>query len=213
MLSLGRSPKLITRLSSRQLVVNTKNKAHKVNARRGDGTLGELIPGETPVVDPSYKVARGLTATVEIGVECKILNKAMIKQIDRVMKDLREQVRDFRRGTGSTPLTVAVVGVNHADYTVGYEGSRAWRTGLVEETDPVTGKIRRDYHAHPAEEAEEAIRRIEENVGPQYDELLILRYKATNDRPFHFSWLDVEATQRDYATVLTKISRAYEQRF
>lgn len=49
------------------------------------------------IVDPGYIVARGPIATVEIGVEVKILAKAMIKQVNRVINDLRDQVSQFRR--------------------------------------------------------------------------------------------------------------------
>lgn len=56
-------------------VLNVQNKRRGVTARRGDGTFGEIVPGEAPVSDPGYRVARGLIATVEIGVEVKILAK------------------------------------------------------------------------------------------------------------------------------------------
>jgi hypothetical protein len=46
----------------------------QVEARRGDGTFGEIIPGEIAIDDPGYVVARGPIATVEIGVEVKILH-------------------------------------------------------------------------------------------------------------------------------------------
>src|SRR5437660_12674265 len=35
----------------------------------GDGTFGEIIPGETSITDSGYIVARGPIATVEIGIE------------------------------------------------------------------------------------------------------------------------------------------------
>lgn len=213
LLALGKSPKLVSRIGSRQWVVNTKNKAFAVKARRGDGTFGELVPGEEPTNEPSYAVGRGLIATVEIGVECKVLAKAMIKQIDRVMNDLREQVASFERGTGSKPITVAIVGVNYADHTVGYEGDRAWPTGWIERRDPVTGHTKRQYHKHPFEEADEAVRRLDRDVRPHYDEMIVLRYKATNESPFPFSWVDQQETIRAYATMLTKVSREYEHRF
>lgn len=213
LLALSKSVKLTQRIRSQQWAINTANKAHGVKARRGDGTFGELVPGEPVKVDPDYQVARGIIATVEIGAEAKILNKAMIKQIDRVMKDLREQVKDFNRGTGSNPITIAVIGVNHARFTTGYEGDRAWKTGIVEQVDAATGKVRRSQHAHPIEEAAETIKRLNEYVRPYYDEMLILRYRAINEHPFPFEWVDLTATQRDYATVLTKISREYDQRF
>jgi hypothetical protein len=213
LLTLGKSPKLIKQLQQHSVVANIANKAHRVDARRGDGTLGELVPGEAARTSPGYAVARGVIATVEIGVECKVFNKAMLKQFGRVRTDMREQVAEFRTGTGSNPITVAVVGVNHATHTTGYEGNRAWPTGWVEEEDPATGLVQRKYHKHPIEEAAETIRRVEAQIRPMYDELLILPYKATNERPFEFEWVDLPATLRDYGTVLTKVSRAYEQRF
>ena len=49
------------------------------------------------IVEKDFVVARGPTANIEIGVEAKILAKAMIKQIDRVIGDLQRQVMMFRR--------------------------------------------------------------------------------------------------------------------
>ena len=210
---LGKSPKLVARIAGKQTVVNTGNKVHGVKARRGDGTFGELVPGEVPSQSKDYLVSRGIIATIEIGAECKVLSKAMIKQIGRVMNDMRDQVAQFRRGTGSKPITVAIVGVNHAEYTVGYEGSQTWKTGWVERLNAATGKVKRQYHKHPIEEAAEAIKRLNEEVRSHYDEMFVLRYKATNETPYRFEWVDLPGTQRDYATVLTKVSRAYEQRF
>lgn len=213
LLILGKSKKLVARITSQQGVVNAGNKTHGVKARRGDGTFGELVPGENVIKAKDYYVARGIIATVEIGAECKILSKAMIKQIGRVLNDMRDQVAQFRKGTGSKPITIAVVGVNHAAYTIGYEGRRAYRTGWTEELNPETGEIKRVYHEHPTDEAAEAIKRLNEEVRPHYDEMIVLRYKATNEKPFPFKWVDLAATLRDYGTVLTKISREYEQRF
>ena len=72
-------------------MLNVQNNGAEVSAaRRGDATFGEIIPGETPVVEPAIRLTRGPIATVEIGVEVKILAKAMIKQIDRVINDLSE---------------------------------------------------------------------------------------------------------------------------
>jgi len=213
LLTLARSPKFVAHVESKQCVVNAGNKVHGVRARRGDGTFGELVPGETPTLSKDYQVSRGIIATIEIGAECKVLSKAMIKQIGRVMNDMRDQVAQFRRGTGSKPITVAIVGVNHADHTVGYEGSQTWKTGWVERVNAATGRAQRQYHKHPIEEAAEAIKRLTQEVRPHYDEMLVLRYKATNEMPFPFNWVDISETQRDYAALLTKVSREYEQRF
>ena len=95
-------------------------------------------------------MAHGIVATVEIGVEVKVLAKAMIKQIDRVCGDLIKQVAQFRKGAGN-PICTAFVGVNHAAYTVGYEGDRSYRTD---------GKGNR----HPIQEAAEAERRLVANA-------------------------------------------------
>lgn len=186
-------------IEERQRVLNVQNKRHGVKARRGDGTFGEIIPGETPIIDEGYRVARGLVATVEIGVEVKILAKAMIKQIDRVISDLRNQVVEFGKG-GGKPICVGIVGVNHAEKYVGYEGDRSY---------PTTGK---GGFPHPAQEAREAERRLQELAAPAFDEFLILRYKATNEAPYPFEWVNSDETSRDYAAVLTRISSKYQQR-
>lgn len=76
-----------------------------------------------------YQVARGPVATIEIGIEVKILAKAMIKQIDRVAGDLTKQVAQFKHRSGACePICVGVVGINAADVTTGYEGDRSYRT-------------------------------------------------------------------------------------
>ena len=82
-------------------VLNAQNLRRGVASRRGDGTFGELVPGVAPFEMSGFKVARGPVATIEIGTEVKILAKAMIKQIDRVMGDLVGQVRTFRGATAT----------------------------------------------------------------------------------------------------------------
>jgi hypothetical protein len=171
-----------------------------VAARRGDGTFGEIIPGEPPITDSGYLVARGPIATVEIGIEVKILAKAMIKQIDRVINDLRNQVVQFKRG-GGNPICVAVVGINQAESTVGYEGDRPF---------PTTGK---NGFLHPFQEAPEAERRLRAGAAPEFDEFLVLRFRATNAPPFPFEWVNYNETRLDYAAALSRISARYQQRF
>ena len=129
----------------------------------------------------------------------KILAKAMIKQIDRVLGDLTKQVEHFRRGN-EHPICVAIVAINHADYCYSYEGDRIW---------PTDGK----KHKHPIQEAAEAERRIISEARPHYDELLIIRYKATNREPFPFEWVSQKDAQLDYAAILTRVSRLYDRRF
>lgn len=199
LVSLGKSKLLAERVAKSEHVLNTQNTRRGITARRGDGTFGELIPGVVAIVDPGFTVARGPIANVEIGVEVKILAKAMIKQIGRVTTDLKTQVDHFHRGAG-TPICVGIVGVNYADYTIGYEGDREYRTD--------GGK-----YLHPNQEAAEAEARLSAEATPKFDEFIFLRYKATNDPPYPFEWVNFIETFQDYGAVLTRISRTYDTRF
>ena len=196
---LGKSKTIRERVDRRVSVLNTQNKRRGIPARRGDGTFGELVPGVVPVVHAGFAVARGEISTVEIGVEVKILAKAMIKQIGRVESDLRDQVDHFNR-RATTPICVGVVGINRAERCVGYEGDRAW---------PTDGVRRK----HPVQEADEAERRLRDALSRKFDELIFLRYRATNERPYPFAWVDYTETHRDYGAALTRVSRVYDQRF
>jgi hypothetical protein len=200
LMAIGRSAKLAAAVRQRRRVLNVQNRRRGVDARRGDGTFGEIIPGEVAIVDPGYAVARGPIATVEIGVEVKILAKAMIKQIDRVINDLRNQVSEFRRG-GGVPICVGIVGVNQAKRCVSYEGDRAF---------PTTGH---SGFMHPYQEAPEAGRRLLADAAPAFDEFLVLRYRATNEPPYRFEWVDYKDARLDYAAALTRICSRYQQRF
>lgn len=109
LLALGKSTALAQRIASREHVLNVQNRRQGIKARRGDGSFGELVPGVVAIVDAGFSVARGPIANVEIGAEVKILAKAMIKQIDRVVSDLRGQVEHFHKG-GNRPICVGIVG-------------------------------------------------------------------------------------------------------
>lgn len=200
LVAIDRSPKLIVAVKRADRVLNVQNRRRGIDARRGDGTFGELIPRETPISDPGFEVARGPIATVEIGVEVKILAKAMIKQIDRVINDLRNQPAQFRRG-GGNPICVAIVGINQAESCVSYEGDRAF---------PTTG---RGGFLHPYQEAPEAERRLRNEAAQLFDEFLILRFRATNAPPCLFDWVNYNELRLDYAAVLTRVSSRYQQRF
>jgi len=200
LLSIDRSPKLACDVEEKRCVLNVGNKRHGVKARRGDGTFGQIVPGETAMTDEGYQVARGLIATVEVGVEVKILAKAMIKQIDRVINDLRNQVVEFKKG-GGNPICVGMVGINRAERYVGYEGkTRSY---------PTTGK---GGFLHPSQEAEEAEKRLLALAAPSFDEFFVLRFKATNERPYPFEWVDYPETVRDYGAALTRICARYQNR-
>lgn len=200
LIAVERSPKLLEAVKRGDRVLNTQNVRRGIEARRGDGTFGEIIPDVAPVRDPGYVVARGLIATVEISVEVKVLAKAMIKQIDRVINDLKNQLTQFRRG-GGHPICVAVVGINHAEKYVSYEGERAFQT---------TGK---GGYLHPAQEATEAEKRMLAKARPAFDEFLVLRFRATNEPPYPFEWVNFEDARLDYAAALGRISSRYEREF
>ncbi|MCI0349238.1 MAG: hypothetical protein L0Z53_07430 [Acidobacteriales bacterium] len=147
LVTINRSAKVVERVQRHERVVNISNKTVGKPSRRGDGTFGELVPTAVAVTDRGFLVARGKVATLEIGAETKILAKAMIKQIDRVISDLRRQVEEFDK-CGGTPISVGFVGVNYATQYISYEGDRAY---------PTTG---RGGAPHPIQEASEAEARL-----------------------------------------------------
>jgi hypothetical protein len=124
----------------------------------------------------------------------------MIKQIDRVINDLKNQASQFRRG-GGNPISVGIVGINHAEICAGYEGDRIFET-------TGSGKYR-----HPCQEAEEAESRLRADAAPLFSEFLVLRYSATNKDPFPFEWENQKSTTLDYAATLARISSKYQQQF
>lgn len=196
---LDKSPLLSQRIDARSRVVNTANQTIGKVSRRGDGAFGERVPVALAINDPGFLVARGPLSAIEIGAEAKIMAKAMIKQIDRVIGDLKRQVEEFRRN--SNPICVAVVGVNHALVYTSFEGERNFTTDG-------TGKYK-----HPSQEAVEAIRRLESLARPLFDEFLLLRYASTNVAPFSFQWVDEQKTLLEYSALLTRVSNLYSQRF
>ena len=196
---LGKSKALRDRVEGHESVLNAQNKRRGIPARRGDGTFGEVVPGVVAVLDAGFAVARGEISTIEIGVEVKILAKAMLKQIGRVESDLRDQVDHFNR-RAAAPICVGIVGINRAERCVSYEGDRAW---------PTDGADRK----HPVQEADEAERRLRDALSREFDELIFLRYRATNEAPYPFAWVDYTETHRDYGAALTRILRAYDRRF
>ena len=190
---------LKARVAERSRIVNRANQRRGVVARRGDGTFGERVPSAEAVLEEGFSVARGQIATVEIGVETKILAKAMLKQIGRVGTTLGDQAGQFRRG-GGNPICVAIVGINSATQYLSFERDRRYLTD---------GKGQK----HPRDEAAEAERRLVEHAKPQFDEFVVLRFRATNLEPYPFEWVDAQGTEYDYAAALVRISRAYDERF
>jgi hypothetical protein len=191
--------KLAAAVRQRSVLPDVQNRRRGIDARRGEGTFGERIPSGVAVVDPVNVAARGSIATVGIGVKVKVLAKAMIKQIGRVVKDLRNQATQFRTG-GGNPICVAIVGVNHAERYLSYEGDTSF---------PTTGHGR---FMHPYQEAPEAERRLIADAAPAFDEFLILRFRATNQSPYAFEWVNYKDVRLDYAAALTRICNRCQQR-
>jgi hypothetical protein len=123
----------------------------------------------------------------------------MIKQIDRVISDLINQVTQFRRG-GGDPICAAFVGINFAEQYVSFERNKRWPTD--------GGKYK-----HPIQEAAQAERRLLERARPAFDEFQVLRFRASNARPFSFAWVDLSTLEMEYSSALTRISREYDRRF
>lgn len=199
LVSIGKSEKLRKRIDTHDRVINLKNVTVGKKARRGDGTFGELVPTAIAIVEKDFLVARGPTANIEIGAETKILAKAMIKQIDRVIGDLLRQGQMFKHH-GGNPICVAFVGINHADAYTSYEADRSF---------PTDGK----KYKHPIQEAVAAEERLVTQAQPAFDEFLILRFGASNTPPFPFIWKDFKALQLEYNALLTRVSREYDKRF
>jgi hypothetical protein len=196
---IDKSAKLVERVKRHELVVNVRNIMIGKPGRRGDGTFGEVVPAAVAVIEKGILVARGPVATIEIGAETKILAKAMIKQIDRVISDLINQVNQFKRG-GGNPISVAFIGINFAEQYVSFEGGKRW---------PTDGK----KYKHPIQEAAQAEQRLNDKARASFDEFQILRFRATNARPYPFAWLNLSETELEYSALLTRISRKYDQRF
>lgn len=93
-------------------------------------------------------------------------------------------------------IRVAFVGVNFADSYVGHEGTRQH----VAKTPPLR-------------EAPEFARRMEQLVGPAYDELLVLKFRATNAPPYPFEWVDETEVRHRYTSILVRLCSEYNRRF
>jgi hypothetical protein len=196
---LDKSTLLHERIDTGSRVANSRNVTIGIDRRRGDGTFGELVPGAKSTRAEGLKVARGPVATIEIGAETKILAKAMIKQIDRVIGDLIRQTEEFRKRS-QNPICVGIVGVNFAQQYTSYEGERAF---------PTDGK----KYKHPVQEADDAVSRLQQRAQPSFDEFLILKFLSSNVAPYPFAWLGQEKTRLEYSALLTRVSRDYDRRF
>jgi hypothetical protein len=198
--TLGKSKLLSDRIALGSHTINLANKAVGVPSRRGDGTFGERTPSVSPITENGYDVKRASVANIEIGVETKILAKAMIKQIDRVINDLVGQIDHFKKSGGNPITVVGIVGVNFAPQYISFEGSRSF---------PTDGK----KYKHPIQESAAAINRLRSKAAPHFDEFLILEFIATNAAPFQMSWVNLPKTEAEYSSALIRISNLYRERF
>jgi len=194
---LNRSSLLKARIENLDCIVNMTNRVTGIKARRGDGTFGEALPNVSGIVESGFAVGTGPTANLQIGIEVKILATAMIKQIDRVISDLKNQSLQFTSRNPAS-IRIAIVGVNHADSYSSYEGDRIFL---------------KEGSQSPSREAPKAVQRLEQGIEGHFDERLVLSYKATNSEPFPFLWMDESATGREYAACLLRTTRLYESRF
>jgi hypothetical protein len=95
---------------------------------------------------------------------------------------------------------VGLIGINFADEYVSFEGRKRW---------PTDGK----RYKHPLQEAAQAEQRLLGEARSAFDEFQILRFKATNAKPFPFEWVDLANTELEYSALLTRVSREYDKRF
>jgi hypothetical protein len=195
LIDLSQSPTLVRRVNNNEVAVNTGNQVKGKKGRRGDGTFGRVVPGQVLVSESGFQVQRGHVANLEIGTEIKIGATKLIAQVDRVINDLIKQADMFTKHN-PLALRLAVIGVNSASTYTGHEKDRQY----IAKTPP-------------AREAAEFARRIESLVTPYYHELLILHFRATNNPPYEFEWVNLKETQQLYGSILVRLSAQYEHRF
>lgn len=175
-------------------VVSLGGGIHGRLIRRNDSIFGLPPAGVMGVRRQSgLEVFEGPVAEPRVGCEVKILAKAQLKQIDRVISDLDNFATRMKR-LNERCINVAIVGVNHESNYLGHEGERTFRGKLGREEPRTTiGRLG-------------VLREV-------YDELLILGFKATNQPPYPFGWLDTKMVELDYASALTRVGERYQERF
>jgi hypothetical protein len=146
-----------------------------------------------------YTVSLGKVANIVLGAEVKIMAKAMIKQMERVGTDLENQAKEFKRH-GNDPICVGILAINYASHYTSFEGQATW---------PTDGK----KYKHPIQEASTAEATLSARVADKYDELICLRYAATNAPPLDFRWVDEADTNLLYGAALVRLSALYDRRF
>lgn len=196
---LARSKSFVEHVKKHRCGLNSGNIVIGKVSRRGDGTFGEFVPNIQASVVPGFSIAQGHLATLQIGIETKIFSTALGKQRRERVGDLNDQATTFER-TNKDAIRVAIIGVNHASSYASYEGERITKTD---------GK----KYKHPADEAPAMVTMLKQEVQPNFDEMILLEYRAPNQAPFPFEWLASERVSREYGAALLRISNLYETRF
>lgn len=196
---LGESAKFRERVDAKRRVLNPKNVSPGIHARRGDGSFGTPVPGGQTTSVPGFAVARATTAEVELGAEVKILAKAMIKQIDRVMNDLRSQASHLQEKSPAA-LTIGIAAINFADHYISHEGERRY---------PTDGSADSPHPSQEGPKAELRLRAVED----RFTEFLQIGFRATNEPPYPFELVAPARVENDYGSILIRLSREYDRRF
>jgi hypothetical protein len=162
--------------------------------RRNDSVFGKPPVGAPTQQSSAFQVPDGSVAEPRIGCEVKIIAKSQQKQIDRVINDLEGFARRMKH-LNRRCINVAVVGINHESDYVGHEGERTFR------------------HALKKQESLKVEQKLRERLLELYDELLLLSFRATNQPPYPFNWLNPEQMNLVYGAALTRIGVEYQRRF
>ncbi len=139
-----------------------------------------------------------MVALTQIGAEFKIIATAHLKQIDRVLNGLTGSAHSLKEKSPHA-ITVGFAAVNYSEEWTGMEGTRSF---------PV-----KRTSARAQQESDETARRLRQVAGPAFDEFLLLTFRATNQEPFPFAWLNAAGIAADYGAALVRIADSYEKRF
>lgn len=131
-------------------------------------------------------------------MEVKVIAKSRLKQIDRVINDLKGSAISLKEKSAGA-VTVGIAAVNYSEIYTGLEGEREF---------PIDSKPEIALR-----EAEATSARLEQLAAPYFDEFLLFRFRATNRSPYPFGWLKAAAVETDYSAALVRIADLYEKRF
>lgn len=213
--ALGRSKQYRERCDKGTHAVNARSEIHGINVRHGDGTFGERVPSVEPRRMPGMFVPEGALSTLEIAVEVKVLSVALRKNQGNRLAELSHQLDAFKRAARvehQRPLiAVALVFLNAAERFAAIEGHQASLKGGPPPRVTIADGTARKSPAQEVSQTEAFFARELPIVGYNYP--LILKYRATNEEPYEFSWAGGDTTVADYSNVLTNVSLDYENLF